>query len=464
MAGTWRTRSRRAATLALLTGGLLASGVAPAGAEPSPGAAGLGDPFFPRAGNGGYDVRDYRISLRYRPRDDEISASTRIYATATQDLSSFNLDYRGPRIRKLTVGELAAAHERAGQELIVTPGAPIAAGASFTVEVRYRGDVGTITDADGSRSGWFNTKDGSVVVAEPRAAPTWYPANDYPTDKASFKFELTVPRRLEAIANGRLVEHSRRDRHSTWVWRQDEPMATYLATVATGQFMLRRSKVSGIRSITAVDPGLWKRSKGALRESDRILALLEELFGPYPWGQVGAIVDDAKFIGYALETQTRPVYDRPPDDVLIAHELAHQWIGNSVSLSSWPEIWLNEGFATWAEWRWAEEAGGPTTAQTFEQLRRTPADEPGFWNPPPAALPGPEKLFSEPVYVRGAMALEALRQQVGDQPFRAILREWATANAYGNVTIAEFIALSESISGQQLDGLFDTWLRQPGRP
>jgi aminopeptidase N len=464
VAGISRPRFRRAASLALLTGGLLASGVAPAVAEPSPGAHGLGDPFFPQAGNGGYDVRDYRISLRYRPREDEITASTRVYATATQDLSSFNLDYRGPRIRKVTVDELAAEHERAGQELIVTPDAPIAAGAGFRVEVRYRGEVGTITDADGSRSGWFNTKDGSVVVAEPRAAPTWYPANDYPTDKASFKFELTVPRRLEAIANGRLVRHERRGRRSTWVWKQPEPMATYLATVATGQFRLRRSKVSGIRSITAVDPHLWKSSKDALRKSGRILALLEELFGPYPFGQVGAIVDDAKFIGYALETQTRPVYDRPPDDVLIAHELAHQWIGNSVSLSTWPEIWLNEGFATWAEWRWAEEAGGQTTAQTFEQLRRTPADEPGFWNPPPAALPGPEKLFSEPVYVRGAMALEALRQQVGDQPFRAILREWATANAYGNVTVAEFIALSESISGQQLDGLFEAWLLQPGKP
>ena len=163
-------------------------------------------------------------------------------------------------------------------------------------------------------------------------------------------------------------------------------MATYLETVATGQFKLRRSRVNGIRSLTAVDPKLWKRSKGPLRMSERILSLLEELFGPYPFGQVGAIVDDAKSIGYALETQTRPVYDRPPSTVLIAHELAHQWVGNSVSLSSWPEIWLNEGFATWAEWRWAQEAGGPTTAERFEELQRTPAANPGFWDPPPAAL------------------------------------------------------------------------------
>jgi aminopeptidase N len=464
VAGTSRSRRAGAALLTLVLAGLYLTTAAPAAAEPSPGAAGLDDPFFPLSGNGGYDVREYRIDLRYRPRGDSISARTRIDATATQDLSSFNLDYRGPRIRGLAVDGVAAPYAREGQELIVTPAAPIVAGAGFRIDVRYRGEVGTVTDPDGSREGWFNTPDGSVVVAEPRGAPTWYPANDYPTDKAAFRFELTVPHGLDAIANGRLVDRRRRGRTSTWIWRQDAPMATYLATVATGQFKVRRSKVNGIRSLIAVDPKLWKRSKGPLRESGRILSLLERLFGPYPFGEVGAIVDDAKFIGYALETQTRPVYDRPPDAVLIAHELAHQWIGNSVSLSSWPEIWLNEGFATWAEWRWDEEAGGPTTAERFAELQRTPAGDPGFWNPPPAALPGPEKLFSDPVYVRGAMALEALRQQIGDPIFRAILREWATANADGNVTIAEFIALAEARSGQELGPLFDTWLYQPGKP
>jgi aminopeptidase N len=455
---------RRARSLALLISATIAIAPASAGAEPTPGAIGLGDPFFPKAGNGGYDVGDYRIALRYRPGTDRVKAQTRIAATATQDLSRFNLDYRGPRILSLSVDGVEAAYARDGQELSITPAAPIAAGAAFAVEVRYRGEVGPLTDADGSRSGWFNTKDGSVVAAEPHAAPTWYPANDYPTDKATFRFEVKVPRGTEAVANGRLVRTKRRGRHSIWTWKAAEPMATYLATVATGQFRIRRGEVGGIRSITAVDPRLWKDSKRPLRKTGRIVRLLEDLFGPYPFGQIGAIVDDASSIGYALETQTRPVYDRPPSGPLITHELAHQWFGNSLSVASWPEIWLNEGFATWAQWRWAEHAGGVTTKRKFKRLLRTPADREGFWNPPPGAVPGPAKLFSEPVYVRGAMALEALRQQVGEQTFLAILRRWTAANAYGNVNIAQFIALAESTSGQELDWLFDAWLLQRGKP
>ena len=434
-------------------------------AQFTPGSPGAGDPFFPKSGNGGYQVDHYELRLEYRPGRRRLEARATLDATATQDLSSFYVDYEGPRIRRVRVDGQRSSFERSSQELLVTPPVGIANATRFELVVSYRGRPRPLSDPDGSKEGWFATDDGSLVVAEPRGAPTWYPANDHPTDKASFLFRIRVPRGVEAVANGRLRSRTRVPGGLVeWVWKVDEPMATYLATVATGQFKLRRSKVNGIRSITAVDPRLWKRSKRVLRKSDRILSVLERLFGPYPFSQTGAIVDRASFLGYALETQTRPVYDRPPSDVLIAHELAHQWFGNSVSLTTWPEIWLNEGFATWAEWRWEQQDGGPTTAQTFAQLRETPADRNGFWNPPPAALPGPAKLFSDPVYVRGAMALEALRQQIGEPAFLATLREWTAANAYGNVTIAQFIALAESKSGQELDGLFDAWLYQPGKP
>jgi aminopeptidase N len=444
--------------------GLVALAAAAPAAAASPGSAGLGDPFFPNAGNGGYDVREYALRLQFDPARDRLEGRARISAEATQELSSFNLDLRHLRVLSVRVGGERARYSRRGSELTVVPAQVISPGSEFTAGIRYTGRPRPITDDDGSREGWFNTGDGSIVVAEPRGAPSWFPVNDTPTDKATFRFAVTVPRGLKAIANGRLRQRAERRRGTTWRWSADEPMAPYLATVATGRFRLQQGRVAGVASLNAVDPGLWRGAQPALRKTGRILTLFESLFGPYPFSQGGAIVDDASGIGYALETQTRPVYDGAPDDRLVAHELAHQWFGNSVSLTSWPEIWLNEGFATWAEWRWAEQEGGRTTAERLAALTETPADESEFWNPPPAMVPAPAMLFSDSVYVRGAMALEALRQQVGEVTFLEVMRDWVSAHAYANATIAEFIALAESRSGQDLGGLFDAWLYQPGKP
>jgi aminopeptidase N len=241
-------------------------------------------------------------------------------------------------------------------------------------------------------------------------------------------------------------------------------MSTYLATLAIGRFRLDRSKIAGIRSVVAVDPREARPARGPLRSQGKIVKLFRRLFGPYPFNSMGAIVDDADFVGYALETQTRPIYPMAPDRMLLAHEIAHQWFGDSVTPARWDEIWLNEGFATWAEWRWREAAGGQTTARTFAELFATPARSTGFWNPPPGAPGGPQNLFAESVYDRGAMTLEALRQQIGDDAFYATLRAWAAEHRYGNVTTPAFIALAEAQSGQQLDQLFQRWLYEEGKP
>lgn len=430
----------------------------------APGARGVGDPFFPKAGNGGYEVAHYDLKLRYRPQNRRLVARARITANATQDLSRFDLDYRGPRVRKVRVGGEKARFRRRGGELIVTPAAGIPAGSAFRVQVAYRGRPRPIRDADGSLSGWIPTGDGAFVAGEPHGSPSWYPSNDHPSDKATFEFRAKVPRKLTAIANGRLADRKRQGRWTRWHWVEDQPMATYLATVTTGRFRVSRKTVAGIETVNAVDPRQRRASRPALRRTGEIVELFSSLFGPYPFDDLGAIVDHAGFVGYALETQTRPVYSTAPDDVLVAHEIAHQWFGNSVTPATWPDIWLNEGFATWSEWRWAEHAGGRSTAARFADLEATSASETRFWDPPPGAIPGPSKLFAESVYVRGAMVLEALRQRVGEKTFLGILRAWVAVHAYGNATVAEFIALAEERSGQQLDDLFRRYLFAPGKP
>ena len=428
------------------------------------GSSGLGDPFFPRSGNGGYDVRHYALRLRYSPGPKRLRATARITAVATEGLSRFDLDFRGPKVSGLRVDRRPARFRRRGQELIVTPRNGIPKGSHFMVRVRYRGKTHPTVDPDGSLDGWIPTSDGAFVAGEPRGAPTWFPCNDYPTDKATYDFRVTVPNGTTAVANGRLERRIRRPRHTIFVWHEGSPMATYLATVTSGRFRTRSSHAGGIRSYVAVDPSEG-RPGALLAGIEPIIKLFRGRFGPYPFSQTGAIVDSASAVGYALETQTRPLFPQKPNQVTLAHELAHQWFGDDVTPASWPDIWLNEGFATWAEWYWAQHLGGATTKQRFDNLYASHGGgDTQFWNPPPGDPGSPAKLFDATIYERGAMALEALRERVGPTAFFQILRDWVDAQRYRNATVQQFIALAEVDSGQELGGLFDAWLFAPGKP
>jgi aminopeptidase N len=307
------------------------------------------------------------------------------------------------------------------------------------------------------------TDDGAYVAGEPQGSPAWYPVNDNPRDKATFDFKVTVPAGLTAMANGVLVSQTTSGGKTTWTWRESAPMAPYLATVTNGVFNLTQYRLAnGTPAYVAVDPQLPKGQ--VLAKLPAIVDFYSSIYGSYPLDAVGAIVDSAKVVGYSLETQTKPVFDRMPDEATLAHELSHQWYGDSVTLTQWPDIWLHEGFATWSEWIWSEHEGNKSAAQWFKELYNTPPQNTAFWTPP-AGTPGtPAFLFDGTIYDRGGMTLEALREKVGDFTFFRILRDWATQNRYGNVTTPQFIALAELDSGMDLGHFFEVWLYQPDKP
>jgi aminopeptidase N len=429
----------------------------------TPGSAGLGDPFFPNAGNGGYDVSNYSLTLSYEPGSNQLGGTAVITATATQDLSRFNLDLRGFGISRLLVNGVAATHTRAGEhELVITPSAGLPAGSSFTVTIEYAGTPQVVTDPDQSIEGWVPTDDGVFVVGEPQGSSAWYPVNDNPQDKATYDFSVSVPEGLTVMANGVLVSRATSGGQTTWVWRETDPMAPYLSTATLGRFDLTISNVGPIPSYVAVDPTLPKGN--VLRKLPEITEFYVSIYGPYPFNAVGAIVDDAKIVGYSLETQTKPVFWHVPDEATLAHELSHMWYGDSVTLSQWSDIWLHEGFATWSEWIWSEHSGNKTAQKYFDNLYNTPAQNTVFWTPPPAIPGSPVFMFNGTIYNRGGMTLQALRQKVGDFAFFQIMRRWAAENRYGNVTTPQFIALSEEVSGVELDHFFDVWVFQPEKP
>lgn len=461
----------RRALLVLLSAALAFAalpGNAAQGAAFTPGAAGIGDPYFPLDGNGGYDVAAYDLTLGYTPATNTLTGTARIRAEATQDLSTFNLDFRGLTVREITVNGQPAQWTRSGAELTVEPAAGLPDGSTFSTVVRYDG---VPTRVEGV--GFIHTDDGAVVVGEPHVAATWFPVNDHPSDKASYVFRVTVPAGLEVVANGLPRGRTTAGGRTTWTWQAAEPMASYLATATIGEFQLTSRTVDGIQYIDALDVDLLGTStgtsaQGSFAREPEIIAYLSSVFGPYPFSASGGLVDDNFIIGFALENQTRPIYARTffsspgSGTSVVAHELAHQWYGDSVAVDAWQHIWLNEGFATYAQWLWSEHEGEASAQEIFDDEYGRSQNDP-FWDLT-IGDPGPKHLFDGAVYDRGAMTLHALRGVIGDADFFALLPAWAQSREDGNGTTPEFIALAEKISGQQLDAFFDAWLFTGSKP
>jgi aminopeptidase N len=432
-------------------------------AAPARAATPKNEPFFPHAGNRGYDATAYEVDLAYS-RSGQVDADTTISVRATEALKRFSLDFLGPRVEEVRVSGVKAPFHRGRGKLIVDLPEPVSRGSEFSATVSYRGVPPTITDPDGTKEGWYPTDDGVLAVGEPQGTAAWIPCNNVPADKARFSVDVTIPGNLKAIANGGLLEIQRRGGRTTYSWGEGRRMSPYLAVLDIGRGRLYKSGVAGRRGWTLIDPRLEKRSRPVLAALPEIVRFESRLYGPYPFVGAGSIADYAPRLGYALETQGRPIYPYVPDLTTVVHETAHQWFGDSVGLKRWPEIWLNEGFATWTEWYYAERHGRRTAHAIFSRLYRVPASNTRLWNPPSAHPGSAKNLFGPSVYIRGAMALEALRLKIGAGPMLRALREWAMEHRYGSGTIKEFIALAENISERDLDPFFQRWLYRRGKP
>ncbi|WP_433387683.1 M1 family metallopeptidase [Micromonospora sp. KLBMP9576] len=436
----------------------------------TPGAAGVGDDYFPTYGNGGYDVSRYSVKVRYDPERDRLTGTTTVQAAATGDLSAFNLDLAGLTVRSVTVDGAPAKHGRKGDELVVTPARGLIAGNGFVTEVAYEGVPEPLRNEALGVGGFLHTDDGAIALGQPESASTWFPVNDHPSDKAAYDFEITVPKGLTAVSNGVPAGKSTTGGWTTWKWTERSPMASYLSTLVIGKFRITEGEHKGRPVFHAVTTGLPKGAADrSIAGTVEVADYLESVFGPYPFGAYGGVVVADPRISYALETQSRPVYSASffaagENTGVVAHELAHQWFGNSVSLARWQDIWLNEGLATYAEWLWAEHDGGRSAQQAFDV--RYAGSSGQLWRTPPGR-PGATNLFSESVYQRGAMTVHALRVTVGDKAFFELLKTWAAQKRDANASTDEFVALAERVAGKQLDDLFEAWLygtQRPDRP
>jgi hypothetical protein len=476
----------------LLTAGLLV--VAPSGTahavDPIVGPQTSGDTQFPNVGNGGYDVSHYDLDIVWTPAtipgvtpDQSIDAKATITATTTgAPLSSFSLDFEGLDIDSVEVDDVTADYVRDIDEaetkykLVITPVTPVEG--TFTTVVEYSGTPVAHEDADGSMEGWNATSDGATFLNQPIGSMTGFPNNNTPADKATYDFSLDIPSTINlgaaaAVANGELVSNAASAGRTTWVWKQQEQMASELVIISIGRYEMTVDDVtlnSGrtIPEWTFIDP-MASGADGAEAARENLndyIDFFEAHYGPYPGNSTGIVVDTISplaGIDYALETQDRPFFPNSVDATTMVHEVMHQWFGNNVAPRVWNDLWLGEGPATYAEEQYPNEAG--TETAFYGQWSGTAANS-STWTTP-AVDPDDDDssdLYGSHVYDRGAMALEALRTAIGATTFAALMKEWQVRYAGQSPGTAAFIALAEELSGRDLDAFFQDWLYDADKP
>ena len=416
--------------------------------------------YVPGAPNTGYGVDSYDLDLRYRVATNRLEGTAVIVATSTRALPKLTLDLSRLQVSKVKLkGSRNPRFTQTANKLTVSPLAPIPAGAAFELTIDYAGAPAPRPSPWGP-VGWEELEDGVLVAAQPTGAPSWFPCNDDVADKASYSIRVATEQAYTVVCNGMLAEHKIIAGRGHWHYVQKEPTATYLATLQLGRYSLAPVMFGSVPGVLAYPPALKDRVLADFAPVSAMVTTFEGLFGPYPFGSYTVVVT-ADDLEIPLESQALATFGANHADGqggterLVAHELAHQWFGNSVGLAEWKHIWLNEGFACYSEWLWSESKGGPTADTLARQHRRHLVSQPTDLV---LGDPGRDLMFDDRVYKRGALTLHALRHTIGDAQFFALLKAWTANHRFGLATTDDFRRLAQTFSERDLDALFESWL------
>ena len=429
--------------------------------------AGPVDPYVPGHGSDDYAVSHYDLRLVYRVRTNRLDATAVLELTTQQECAELSFDLAGLAVRKVSVdGGRVRRYAVRGEKLVVRLERPVPADTSLRVEIGYGGDPGPLVGPWGE-VGWEELTEGVIVAGQPNGAPSWFPCNDRPDDKATFRLEVTCESEYTVVCGGGLESRRRSGSRTTWVYVQDRPMAPYLATVQIGRYDDVVLPVGGAPQSVHVPRRLRRRADHDLARQPAMMALFERLFGPYPFDSYRVVVTEDP-LEIPLEAQGLSIFGanqmdgRRGSERLVAHELSHQWFGNSVGVAAWQHIWLNEGFACYAEWLWWDHMRLHTMASStraaWEKLAQEPQDL-------VLADPGPETMFDDRVYKRGALTIHAIRCALTDEVFFAMVRGWTAEHAYGTVTTWDFLEhLAECAPDRTARAVAERWLLSPELP
>jgi aminopeptidase len=404
------------------------------------GSAQVLDPYVPDRGDATYAVTHYDLDLDYKVSSNRLAGKAVLDIVARQEATRLHVDLVGLRISKVTLDGRPAKWVHRGPRVVIALPATLPEGTRARLAITYAGNPGPTRSRWGD-VGWEELEEGALVASQPSGAATWFPCNDHPRYKATFRVAFECDSPFEVVVTGTLTSTRTRGSRTVRVFEQQHPMATYLAAVHVGRYDRLTLAERPVRQEVLLPAYLERAVRTDLGRQPRMVEVFTDLFGPYPYDTYTVVVT-AEDLEIPLEAQGMATFSpnwldgRRKEERLVAHELAHQWFGNSLTIASWRDIWLNEGFACYAEWLWFEEADGVDADESarrhWDKLARLPEDL-------VLGDPGPDLMFDDRVYKRGALTLHALRLQMGDPAFYRMLRDWVARNAHGSVTTAAFV-------------------------
>ncbi len=431
------------------------------------GSIGIGDAYYPSSGNGGYEVDNYDINLTYDPATDAMSSTATIKATVTESakLGRFDLDLQPSlKVSAVSVNGKRAAFSHSDAELVITPDVGLAPKSKMNVVVTYSGKPtiipgGTANLGDG---GWYRTPSGgAIAIGEPFSGSAWYPVNEHPSDPAGHEVTATVPKKWSVISNGVPATTGLPAAPAgmkVFRWVQKEPITSYEATIYIDTFTTATDRTTDGKPIISVfAPGDdLVKDKRLAADTRVVLQVLSKHFGPYPFDSAGGIYTGQK-LAFALETATRPVYADWVDLDTVVHEQTHQWFGDDVVIKRWADICLNECFASYGPWLFAQDIDGTNLDALWTSQMKQAAGDPSFWSSPLVDMGAGNEFTS--VYTRGPLAIHALRKQMGEKAFAALLKGWPKAYADKAASWSDFQAYVNKLSGHDLTAFMNAWFK-----
>jgi len=495
--GPTRALTRAAVAGAVLAGAVLVSGcdtsdagaAAPSGAvatakspaalaplalDPANGRSDpVADPVYPQHGNPAVDVLVYDLDLSWDPDARQLSGQATLTIRATERINKVTLDFSGAlHANTVTVDGAPAAAQQAAENITVPLPHALATDDQVKVAISYRGSPkaasAPMVRADIEQVGLIVEPDGSAfALQEPYGAFTWYPVNDQPSDEALYDVSVTVPDGWAAVSGGdpQPVADAAGGGH-TYRYLNGQPVASYLVAFGIGRY--RHTVAAGPHGLPMHFWYLPAEADAIRRQIPRMaemISWLEQRFGPYPFRTAGLMTIPQPT---GMETQTMITLSPGfPDEVLV-HELAHQWFGDAVTPGTWRDMWLNEGWAMYAQALWEDEFGsgsgdGPVPlARTLAEWLRVDGELRAEHGPPADYHPG--HFGSANVYYCPGLMLHEIRRQVGDREFFALARDWIQTNRDTTQDRASFTAFVNKHTRRDLTPLINAWLDSPTTP